>query len=102
MEMNQKLFDDCTQQYRSERVKEKEKLKEREEFWSQIEAEAVKNPCHHLVANLMPKSVSGGALAMSVSAALSAAGQAATGEDQEEDSNNVSYEKIESEAREVY
>lgn len=101
MEMNQKLFDDCTQQYRSERLKEKEKVKEREEFWTQIEAEAIKNPCHHLVANLIPKSVSGGALAMSVSAALNAAGQAASGEDHEEDSNNVSYEKIEAEAREV-
>ncbi|KAI9557465.1 hypothetical protein GHT06_017293 [Daphnia sinensis] len=101
MEMNQKLFDDCTQQYRSERLKEKEKFKEREEFWNQIEAEAIKNPKHHLVANLMPKSVSGGALAQSVSAALSAAGQAATGEDQDEDTNNVSYEKIEAEAREA-
>ena len=96
MEMNQKLFDDCTQQYRSERLKEKEKFKEREEFWSQIEAEAIKNPKHHLVANLMPKTISGGALAQSVSAALSAAG-----EDQDEDTNNVSYEKIEAEAREV-
>ena len=101
MEMNQKLFDDCTQQYRSERLKEKEKFKEREEFWNQIEAEAIKNPKHHLVANLMPKSISGGALAMSVSAALTAAGQVASGEDQEEDASNVSYEKIEAEAREV-
>ncbi|XP_046440178.1 serine/threonine-protein phosphatase 2A 56 kDa regulatory subunit gamma isoform-like [Daphnia pulex] len=101
MEMNQKLFDDCTQQYRSERLKEKEKFKEREEFWSQIEAEAIKNPKHHLVANLMPKTISGGALAQSVSAALSAAGQAASGEDQDEDTNNVSYEKIEAEAREA-
>ncbi|XP_057366879.1 serine/threonine-protein phosphatase 2A 56 kDa regulatory subunit gamma isoform-like [Daphnia carinata] len=101
MEMNQKLFDDCTQQYRSERLKEKEKFKEREEFWNQIEAEAIKNPKHHLVANLMPKSISGGALAMSVSAALTAAGQVASGEDQEEDAANVSYEKIEAEAREA-
>jgi len=99
--MNQKLFDDCTQQYRSERVKEKEKMKEREEFWSQLESEAIKNPKHHLVANMMPKSVSGGALASSVSAAQAAAGQTASGEDQDEDSNNVSYEKIEAEAREV-
>ena len=49
----------------------------------------------------MPKSISGGALAMSVSAALTAAGQVASGEDQEEDASNVSYEKIEAEAREV-
>uniref|UniRef100_A0A3B4GXU3 Protein phosphatase 2 regulatory subunit B'gamma n=1 Tax=Pundamilia nyererei TaxID=303518 RepID=A0A3B4GXU3_9CICH len=31
MEMNQKLFDDCTQQYRAEKNKEKAKSKEREE-----------------------------------------------------------------------
>ncbi|KAG7233247.1 hypothetical protein INR49_007326 [Caranx melampygus] len=31
MEMNQKLFDDCTQQYKAEKQKEKYKLKEREE-----------------------------------------------------------------------
>lgn len=105
MEMNQKLFDDCTQQYRSERLKEKEKCKEREEFWSQIEAEAIKNPKHHLVAHFMPKSVSAGALASSMNASAAAAaaatGQITPGEDQEEDGANVSYEKIEAEAREV-
>merc|ERR1719225_2340764 len=30
MEMNQKLFDECTQQYKAERLKEKEKVKARE------------------------------------------------------------------------
>uniref|UniRef100_A0A672NH51 Serine/threonine protein phosphatase 2A regulatory subunit n=1 Tax=Sinocyclocheilus grahami TaxID=75366 RepID=A0A672NH51_SINGR len=42
MEMNQKLFDDCTQQYKAE--KEKYKLKEREEMWYKIEALAKQNP----------------------------------------------------------
>uniref|UniRef100_A0A669CG61 Serine/threonine protein phosphatase 2A regulatory subunit n=1 Tax=Oreochromis niloticus TaxID=8128 RepID=A0A669CG61_ORENI len=37
MEMNQKLFDDCTQQYKAEKQKEKYKLKEREEVWHKIE-----------------------------------------------------------------
>lgn len=110
MEMNQKLFDDCTQQYRTERLKEKEKMKEREEFWSQIEAEALKNPRHHLVADMMPKAIVAGALAtsMGASAAAAAAQAAATSsgsslsDDPDEDAAaNVSYEKIEAEAREV-
>ncbi|KAL1501026.1 hypothetical protein ABEB36_006431 [Hypothenemus hampei] len=36
MEMNQKLFDDCTQQYRQERQKEKERQMQREEFWERV------------------------------------------------------------------
>lgn len=44
MEMNQKLFDECTQQYKAERQKEKEKMREREEAWQHIKDLAVKNP----------------------------------------------------------
>uniref|UniRef100_A0A8C8M5Y8 Serine/threonine protein phosphatase 2A regulatory subunit n=1 Tax=Oncorhynchus tshawytscha TaxID=74940 RepID=A0A8C8M5Y8_ONCTS len=44
MEMNQKLFDDCTQQYKAEKQKEKCKLKEREEVWHKIEELAKHNP----------------------------------------------------------
>ncbi|KAF4090110.1 hypothetical protein AMELA_G00048160 [Ameiurus melas] len=44
MEMNQKLFDDCTQQYKAEKQKEKYKLKEREEIWHKIEQLAKQNP----------------------------------------------------------
>ncbi|XP_076831455.1 serine/threonine-protein phosphatase 2A 56 kDa regulatory subunit delta isoform isoform X2 [Brachyhypopomus gauderio] len=44
MEMNQKLFDDCTQQYKAEKQKEKYKLKEREEIWHKIETLAERNP----------------------------------------------------------
>uniref|UniRef100_A0A3Q2ZQR1 Serine/threonine protein phosphatase 2A regulatory subunit n=1 Tax=Kryptolebias marmoratus TaxID=37003 RepID=A0A3Q2ZQR1_KRYMA len=44
MEMNQKLFDDCTQQYKAEKQKEKYKLKEREEIWLRIEDLARQNP----------------------------------------------------------
>ncbi|XP_051723906.1 serine/threonine-protein phosphatase 2A 56 kDa regulatory subunit gamma isoform-like isoform X2 [Ctenopharyngodon idella] len=44
MEMNQKLFDDCTQQFRAEKNKEKAKLKEREEAWMKIENLAKSNP----------------------------------------------------------
>ncbi|KAL7871719.1 hypothetical protein SRHO_G00067020 [Serrasalmus rhombeus] len=44
MEMNQKLFDDCTQQFRAEKNKEKLKWKEREEAWIKIENLAKSNP----------------------------------------------------------
>uniref|UniRef100_A0A8B9LKX9 Serine/threonine protein phosphatase 2A regulatory subunit n=1 Tax=Astyanax mexicanus TaxID=7994 RepID=A0A8B9LKX9_ASTMX len=44
MEMNQKLFDDCTQQFRAEKNKERAKLKEREEAWIKIENLAKSNP----------------------------------------------------------
>ncbi|KAM8852640.1 serine/threonine-protein phosphatase 2A 56 kDa regulatory subunit delta isoform [Synchiropus picturatus] len=44
MEMNQKLFDDCTQQYKAEKQKEKYKVKEREEIWNKIEGLARLNP----------------------------------------------------------
>ncbi|XP_062974130.1 serine/threonine-protein phosphatase 2A 56 kDa regulatory subunit gamma isoform isoform X2 [Elgaria multicarinata webbii] len=44
MEMNQKLFDDCTQQFKAEKLKEKLKVKEREEAWVKIENLAKSNP----------------------------------------------------------
>merc|ERR1712127_574926 len=42
MEMNQKLFDECSQKYKTERQKEKEKMKERDELWTKIEHHAKK------------------------------------------------------------
>ncbi|XP_034326307.1 serine/threonine-protein phosphatase 2A 56 kDa regulatory subunit delta isoform isoform X6 [Magallana gigas] len=44
MEMNQKLFDDCTQQYKTERQKEKEKNKQREDNWCKVQNLAMGNP----------------------------------------------------------
>lgn len=46
-EMNQKLFDECTQKYKNERQKEKEKLKDREDKWSKVEQLARRNPSYH-------------------------------------------------------
>ena len=97
MEMNQKLFDDCTQQYRAERLREKEKLKEREEFWSRLETEAVNSPDYHRVAAMMPKPQPVSALASSVSANQAAAG---INDDQDEE-GTASYEKIKNESQEV-
>ncbi|XP_074805905.1 serine/threonine-protein phosphatase 2A 56 kDa regulatory subunit delta isoform isoform X1 [Natator depressus] len=44
MEMNQKLFDDCTQQYKAEKQKGRFKLREREEMWHKVEELARQNP----------------------------------------------------------
>lgn len=45
MEMNQKLFDECTQQYNNERHRERARMQVREEFWQRLEAQAAANPC---------------------------------------------------------
>ena len=44
MEMNQKLFDDCTQKYKIEQKKEREKSKQRVEAWQKLENLARSNP----------------------------------------------------------
>lgn len=44
MEMNQKLFDECSQKYKQDRQREKEKMKERDELWNKIEQNARQNP----------------------------------------------------------
>ncbi|KAL3873411.1 hypothetical protein ACJMK2_036534 [Sinanodonta woodiana] len=49
MEMNQKLFDDCTQQYKAERQKEKEKNKSREDAWIKVQNLAMGNPQYKLI-----------------------------------------------------
>uniref|UniRef100_A0A8C3XI98 Uncharacterized protein n=1 Tax=Chelydra serpentina TaxID=8475 RepID=A0A8C3XI98_CHESE len=42
--MNQKLFDDCTRQYKAEKQKGRFKLREREEMWHKVEELARQNP----------------------------------------------------------
>ena len=44
MEMNQKLFDECTQQYKLEQKKEKEKVKQRLDAWKNLDKLARSNP----------------------------------------------------------
>jgi len=44
MEIDGPLFDDCTQKYKAEKLKEKQKLTEREEYWSKVSAAAKRNP----------------------------------------------------------
>ena len=44
MEMNHKLFDECSQKYKLEKQKEKEKLRDRDSAWTKIESKARQNP----------------------------------------------------------
>ena len=44
MEMNHKLFDECSQKYKLDKQKEKEKLRQRDSAWTQLEAKARQNP----------------------------------------------------------
>jgi len=53
MEMNQKLFDECTQQYKAERLKEKERARQRLEAWGKVENIARKNPDVEEVAKML-------------------------------------------------
>merc|ERR1711934_843296 len=53
MEMNQRLFDECTQQYKAERLKEKEKVKARADAWKKVEGKARENPDVEQVAKML-------------------------------------------------
>ncbi|XP_076249044.1 serine/threonine-protein phosphatase 2A 56 kDa regulatory subunit gamma isoform isoform X1 [Calliopsis andreniformis] len=44
MEMNQKVFDECTQQYCQDRERERKLMKDRDEAWMRVEALAVRHP----------------------------------------------------------
>ncbi|XP_030245135.1 serine/threonine-protein phosphatase 2A 56 kDa regulatory subunit gamma isoform isoform X1 [Drosophila navojoa] len=44
MEMNQRLFDECSKNYKQEKQLEREKLTQREELWQQVENLAKTNP----------------------------------------------------------
>ncbi|XP_012157381.1 serine/threonine-protein phosphatase 2A 56 kDa regulatory subunit gamma isoform isoform X5 [Ceratitis capitata] len=44
MEMNQRLFDECSRNYRQEKQMEREKMSQREELWMQVESLAKSNP----------------------------------------------------------
>ncbi|KAJ8670223.1 hypothetical protein QAD02_001482 [Eretmocerus hayati] len=46
MEMNQKVFDECTQQYQQDRLKERKMLKDRDEAWTRVESLAMRHPSY--------------------------------------------------------
>lgn len=85
MEMNQKLFDECTQQYKQERQKEKERARDREDMWGKVESLAMRNPSYQK----LPSSGSN-------NSSVDLASPNNDGEDVD-----ISYEKLEAEAREV-
>ncbi|XP_013069184.1 serine/threonine-protein phosphatase 2A 56 kDa regulatory subunit gamma isoform-like isoform X8 [Biomphalaria glabrata] len=89
MEMNQKLFDDCTQQYKAERQKEKEKHKQRDEAWNKIHSLAQDNPQFK-------------SLTSSVSSGLNSTVSPTTNNVPDEEGDvMVSMEKLEAEAKDM-
>lgn len=89
MEMNQKLFDECTQHYRQERQREKERQRTREELWGRMEGLAMRSPHYTPTAanQLTPPPAS-------ASAASPSGGD-------NEDAGDINYEELEAEAREM-
>nr|CAD7395743.1 unnamed protein product [Timema cristinae] len=85
MEMNQKLFDECTQQYKQERQREKERQRDRDDAWTRVEELAMRNPCY------APSCTD------SINSSIDLSSPIAEG-DADDD---MTYEKLEAEAREV-
>lgn len=95
MEMNQKLFDDCTQQYKVDRQKEKEKHKERDDAWGRIQNLAQDNPQYKKLMTPSPSSSSPG---------LALSPQPTTNSSNSTDDDPdvmVSMEKLEAEAKDA-
>uniref|UniRef100_A0ABD2WET4 Serine/threonine protein phosphatase 2A regulatory subunit n=1 Tax=Trichogramma kaykai TaxID=54128 RepID=A0ABD2WET4_9HYME len=46
MEMNQKVFDECTKQYEQDQLKERQMLQNRDEAWTKVEALAMRHPSY--------------------------------------------------------
>ncbi|CAF0757841.1 unnamed protein product [Rotaria sordida] len=55
MEMNHKLFDECSQKYKLEKQKEKDKLRDRDSAWMKIESRARQNPNYKAFATNQPE-----------------------------------------------
>ncbi|KAA0201257.1 Serine/threonine-protein phosphatase 2A 56 kDa regulatory subunit delta isoform [Fasciolopsis buskii] len=51
MEMNQKLFDSCTQKYKEDRQRNREETKRRERIWAALNRTAKENPLYDIVMN---------------------------------------------------
>lgn len=90
MEMNQKLFDECTHQYKQIKQNEKQKMRNREDAWNKIESIAKRNPQFLAVLPVLNA-------VESSNAATQGQGDALTPVDEEE----MTYEKLASEAREA-
>ncbi|KRX84522.1 Serine/threonine-protein phosphatase 2A 56 kDa regulatory subunit delta isoform, partial [Trichinella sp. T6] len=54
MEMNQRLFDECTQSYKKVKEAEKKKMLETQELWKSVEKLALSNPHYKEVVSTMP------------------------------------------------
>ncbi|XP_019869337.2 serine/threonine-protein phosphatase 2A 56 kDa regulatory subunit gamma isoform isoform X2 [Aethina tumida] len=57
MEMNQKLFDECSQHYKQERQREKERQHHRQELWVRVESLAARRPEYEIIRSTNPQSI---------------------------------------------
>lgn len=90
MEMNQHLFDECTQNYKTNRQLDKDKLKQREEKWNRVLKMAQANPSYKLYASTLSTSLDD---LQSLTGATAAGDDAAAGD--------IDMEKLKAEATEV-
>ncbi|XP_015190593.1 PREDICTED: serine/threonine-protein phosphatase 2A 56 kDa regulatory subunit gamma isoform-like isoform X2 [Polistes dominula] len=51
MEMNQKVFDQCTNQYNQDRQRERKLMKDRDEAWMRVETLAMRHPHYNMAIN---------------------------------------------------
>ncbi|XP_044727579.1 serine/threonine-protein phosphatase 2A 56 kDa regulatory subunit gamma isoform-like isoform X2 [Chrysoperla carnea] len=100
MEMNQRLFDECTQQYKAEKQKERERQLQRDEHWQRVES---------LAQRVVGSDNSGGDDSTFMNNSINTSkddhynnqsGAESPGDD-EADDEVLSYEKLEEEAKEV-
>ncbi|XP_054154121.1 serine/threonine-protein phosphatase 2A 56 kDa regulatory subunit gamma isoform-like isoform X2 [Oppia nitens] len=92
MEMNQRLFDECVQNYKHERQIEKTKLKDRDEAWIKLNTLAQSNP------NFIELRQRGGQINLNLNYAMNLQNDILSPNDDYED---ISYEKFETEAKEA-
>jgi serine/threonine-protein phosphatase 2A regulatory subunit B' len=70
MEMNQKLFDECTQQYKLEQKKEKEKARQRIDAWKKLDVLARNNPNMERLSSEMQSCVLNDSIAAAIAASV--------------------------------
>ncbi|XP_076179691.1 serine/threonine-protein phosphatase 2A 56 kDa regulatory subunit gamma isoform isoform X1 [Ptiloglossa arizonensis] len=95
MEMNQKVFDQYTQQYYQDRQREKKFLKDRDEAWMRVEALAMKHPCYAMTVQGLTNTVA------STTISQQQLDSPPPDEDGDTDQTPLTLEKIEAKANEA-
>ncbi|KAF3427679.1 hypothetical protein E2986_13868 [Frieseomelitta varia] len=94
MEMNQKVFDECTQQYYQDRQRERKLMKDRDEAWMRVEALAMRHPNYNATIKGVTNTTIGTILQQQLDSPP-------PDEDGDTDQTPLTLEKIEAKANEV-